>query len=663
MDLSKGPITLVTTGAATFDEKALERIRDILHKLAKAVSAMKIFPSDHASIRTFADDLTWKFRSFLDVYGKFEIWISEFSFICGDKPVYSDDIPIKSLPFFFYKDGMQKLYFYQGLDGGEILDFLDVITKESRKPAGDSDIVSALWERDLPHIQYYAPDDFLENRILEECGQAQSRAPSPEMAEFAHKAIEIKVDTSKFSKGKIELSDEDRDIVRQRAANKDLAKDENPRIALDKPAPGGAPASQPSPPAAEPQPQTAPETRELEKPEEEPPEGPAPVATEGPQEPRDATDAIDMAMTEPEVKGLETLIASSRSVSPDEEFLNLMVEILNLENEKDVLATNLDILMEYALDQLQQVNFGFVVLLVLKLRELRDHLSAEHPEKSGSLEAFLKRISGGKTLDTVKELFKKNQPLDWDALVDFLRILGKPALPLTADVYESIPNPESRGKILAFIREANAGDPGALARLAADERPLLSRAIIEFLSRDYGKKGLPHFAVFLGFKDKEIKREVIRVLGEARDETAGHILLGFLNDKDEDVRIEAVFRLDPAEARSRVRHLVQEAASKLFRSRSMKEKQAFLSFLGRTRAEEALDFLGKIMAKKALWLSAKTKDMKIAAVAGLEKMGTAEAVEILEKGARSRHKPVREACARALGAMRKEKAGTQEARP
>ena len=663
MDLSKGPITLVTTGAESLDDKALEKIRDILRQLAKAVSAMKIFPSDHASIRNFADDLTWKFRSFLDAHGKFEIWISEFSFLCGEKPVYSDDIPIKSLPFFFYKDGMQKLYFYQGLDGGEILDFLDVITKEARKPAGESDVVSALWEKDLAHIQYYAPDDYLENKILGECGQAQSRAPSPEMAEFGHKAIEIKVDTSKFSKGKIELSDEDREIVERRAAIKDLAKDEKPGIALEKTSPGGQPATQPFPPAAEAQRQEHPQTREPEKPEVEPVEGPAPVETVGPPEPQEATDAVDMAMTEPEVHGLEALLSKSRSVSPDEEFLNLMVEILNLENEKDVLITNLDILMEYALDQLQQVNFGFVVLLVLKLRELRDHLSADKPEKSGLLDAFLRRISGGKTLDTVKELFKRNQPLDWDALVDFLRILGKPALALTADVYESIPNPESRGKILAFIREANAGDPGALSRLASDERPLLSRAIIEFLSRDFGKKGLPHFAVFLGFKDKEIKREVIRVLGEARDETAGHILLGFLNDKDEDIRIEAVFRLDPAEARSRVRHLVQEAASKPFRSRSMKEKQAFLSFLGRTRAEEALDFLGRIMTKKALWLTAKTKDMKIAAVAGLEKMGTEEALAILEKGARGRHKPVREACVRALEALRRGKAGPQETRP
>jgi HEAT repeat protein len=653
MDSKTTSITMVTSGGPSLDAKALEKIHDILHLLANAVSAMKLFPSEHVSIQKFADDLTWKFKSFLDVHGKFEIWISEFSFVCGDTPVYIDDIPVKSLPFFFFKDGMQKLYFYQGLDGGEILDFLNVVKREAQKPGGDSDIVSALWEKDFPHIQYYAPDDYLENKILEECGQAQSKAPSPDMPEFAHKAIEIKVDTSKFSKGKIELSEEDREIVRQRAAIKDLAKDEEPRIALEKAGGGGQPVFQAGPPAAESQ-QAGPEAREPEKAEEEP-------AAEAPQEPQSGTDAIDLDMMEPEVHSLEALISSSRSISPDEEFLNLMVEILNLEKDKKTLATNLDILMEYHLDQLQQANFGFAVLLVLKLRELRDHLSAESPEKSALVDSFLKRISGGKTLDAVKELIEGDQPLDWGALVDFIRLLGKPALPLAAYIYESVPSPESQKKILDFIKEANADDPGALARLAADERPLLSRAIIGFLSRDFGKKGLPHFAVFLGFKDPEIKREVIRVLGEARDEMASHILLGFLNDKDEDIRIEAIFRLDPAEAKSRVRHLVKEASSKPFRKRSMKEKQAFLAFLGRTRAEEALEFFRRTIEKKGLWMSARKREMKIAAVAGLEKMGTDEAVGILEKRARAGNRVLREACARALAALERQKAGSNKA--
>jgi hypothetical protein len=238
MDQKKSQITAIATDGAGLDPKALEKIRDFLHQLGNTVSAMKIFPSEHATIKTFIDDLSHKLTSFLDLYGKLEISVEEFSFVCGGKPVYTDEMAIKSLPFFFFKDGMQKLFFYQGLDRDELLDFLNLIKRESKKAAGAGDIITALWEKDFGHIQYFAPDEFLENRILQECGFSHHGSPvksvGSDVAEFSHKAIEINIDTSKFSRGKIELSEEDREVVRKRSALKELEEDEEPRIALDK---------------------------------------------------------------------------------------------------------------------------------------------------------------------------------------------------------------------------------------------------------------------------------------------------------------------------------------------------------------------------------------------------------------------------------------------
>jgi hypothetical protein len=653
MGLKTSPATVVTVGGQTFDARDLDKIHDILHQLANTVSAMKIFPSEHATVMKFIDALGWKFKSFLDTHGRFEIWISEFSFICGDTAVYTDDIPVKSLPFFFFKDGMQKLYFYQGLDRDEITDFLEIIRRESRKPAVDSDIVSALWERDFAHIQYYAPDDYLENRILEECGQAEAKPQTPEVTEFAHKAIEIKVDTSKFSSGKIELSDEDRKVIRERSAMKELAQEEEPRIALEKaaalePVPLGHESAEglTEPEAASPRPEGEDKITEAAQ---------EPSAPE-PEESRDGPAAIDLTMTDPEVRNLEELVSSSRKISPDEEFLNLMIEILNLEKGMENLRTNLDILLEYEVEQIQQGNFRFASLLVLKLRELRDHVAREGPDKSDLFETFLKRTSSGKTLDAIKSLFESGDEVEWDALVEFIRLLGAPALPLAADIFEAVPDPESRDRILDFIKAVSADDPGRLASLAGDERPLLSKAVIGFLGRDFGEKGIPHFAVFLRFKSKELKLEAIQALGEARGELSNKILLGFLNDPDEDIRIEAVSKLDPSEEKSRVRHLIEEAAGRGFKKKSLKEKQAVFSYLGRTRSEEALEFLRKTLGKRRLWMSAKTREVKLAAVAGLESMRTSSAIAILENGARARNRTVRRACSLALGRLRADRA-------
>jgi HEAT repeat protein len=107
-------------------------------------------------------------------------------------------------------------------------------------------------------------------------------------------------------------------------------------------------------------------------------------------------------------------------------------------------------------------------------------------------------------------------------------------------------------------------------------------------------------------------------------------------------------KLNPTEEKSRIVHLIHEASDPGFRKKSLKEKQAILSFLGRTRSAEALAFLVEVLGRTTLWPSAKNTEMRLAAVAGLESMGTAEAGAALEAGAQGRGRKVREACALAL---------------
>ena len=663
-----------TAGSApdtvVLDAKAVEKVRDFLHQLGNTVSAMKIFPSDHATIRTFVDDLGQKILSFLDIYGKLELAVEEFAFTFVGKTVYTDQMAIKSLPFFFFKDGMQKLFFYQGLDREEIFDFLNLIKKEAKKPAGVSDIITALWEKDFAHIQYFAPDEFLENRILQECGFAAHGTPAPakgeaaDAGEFSSKAIEIKVDTSKFTRGKLELSFEDRQEVEDRSLRRDLEEEEEPRIALEKvadvrgqqagPGRGAGTAreaeTQPLHARAEPA-----ETEEKAEPSPVSPE--KAVAQEKGESWLSPVATMDFTMSEPEIVNLEALVSSSRKTSPDEEFLNLLAEILNLEQDPANFASTLETLVHYHFEQLSLGNFTFSILLVHKLRELKAYFSAGHPEKVAQVEAFLKTIGGSKTLDAIKQLLETGQPVAWDGLVELFKLFGNSALPLAADIYESVPDADSQKKMLDFLKSVARDNPGVLASLVADERPLLSKAVIGFLGTEAGKKGLPHFAVFLGFRSKDIKLEAIRALGEVRDEMANKILLGFLKDADEELRIQAAMRLDPTEERSRVRHIVEEAGSRGFKAKSLKEKQAILTFLGRTRAEEALMFLRRVLLKRSLWMTAKTREMRLAAVSGLEAHGTEEASRALEKAAASRDKVVREASSQALARLAKSISG------
>jgi HEAT repeat protein len=590
------------------DAARADKAKDLLHILGNTISAMKIFPSDHATVANFVDQVTQKFKEYLASYQKLQIGVEEFSFTVGGAPVYTDLVAIKSLPFFFFKDGLHSLFFYQGLGRAEILEFLELIKSEAQKPAEDADIVIALWERDFGNIQYYAPEEYLENRILGESREAGALRESPELpGELAGELIEVRVDSAKFSQGRIELDQADREeVARAKARPED-----------EEPAPPG------------------------------PAEAAGAEAVAGDPGSRSPAAAMDPTLSEDELHSLETMVRANRTISPQEEYLNLMMEILFLEEKEASTRSALDTLLEYHFDQIQRGRFDVAVLVIQKIHELRPHLGGA-PFKAALLDGFLERTVSPKTIEAVQSLLAQKKAMDWQALLAFFDLLGPSALGLAADLYEIAPQGDGRRSVVGFIEKAGAALPARLAGLADQSRPALSREIVGILARIPGDRGVPFLAGFLQFPVREVKAAVLQALSRSRNDTARNILAGFLKDPDEEIRIQALLALDPAQGGGRVRQIIAEASGRAFRDKSFKEKEATFAFLGRTRAAEAFDFLKRTLLRAPLFPTKTGSETRLAAVSGLENMATPEAYETLERGATGRTRAVREACTAAL---------------
>jgi len=594
------------------DKQVIKKAEDILSCMANAVSAMKIFPSDHATVRNFVDALTAKFDDFFKTYQKLEVGVEEYSFTYAGQVVYTDEMTIKSLPFFFFKDGTQILYFYRGLARQEILEFMELIKNVSQKPGGDNDIVAALWESDFSNIQYYAPDEFLENQILAEKRETQSDKDLPELpSDLAHETLEVKVDLAKFSQGRIDVKPEDMEKFRWGPGLEEHPED---HVAGDA---GG----QPEPTAS--------------------PDGSA-------GQDRSAAASAEPNLAENELQELESMVRANRVLWPEDEFINLTAEVVFLEKDRSICAASLDVLSDFQLDQIRKGQFPVATSVIRKVLELKSHLGADAPDKSALLDACLKRLTGPKALEAVESLLGMMGQVDWTALIGFFKMLGPSTLATAAALFEAQTNYDVRAQILAFIVETGGHDPLLIVSLANDSRPALSLEIIGLLTRMPGQKGVSSLSAFLMFKNRDIKLEVIHTLAAIKDEMSNRILMGFLNDPDEDLRIQAAMKLNPSEEKSRIVHVIHEVSAPEFRKKSLKEKQAILSFLGRTRSEEALAYLTGALGKTTLFPSAKNLEMRLAAIAGLESMGTAEASSALEAGTRTRGRKVREACAEAL---------------
>jgi HEAT repeat protein len=154
---------------------------------------MKLYPSHHATVRGFFDDLYAKLRAYFETHPELEVEVQEYAFVVGGETVYAEENLVKSLPYLFHKDGMRKFAFLNEIDKTELRDFLEVVRKTSLQPLDESDIVIALWEKDLPDIRVFAPDDYLLAKI----------------DVFTRQPFDLFVDRRQLFTGQIELSAED----------------------------------------------------------------------------------------------------------------------------------------------------------------------------------------------------------------------------------------------------------------------------------------------------------------------------------------------------------------------------------------------------------------------------------------------------------------------
>ncbi len=562
-------------------EEQIQQIKEILHLLAKTVSQVKIYPSDHSTVKNFKDELLEKLTTYLEKYWKLEIDIGEFSFGFQSQTVYHDPAPLKSLPFLFFKDGMQKLSFYRRLNDHQLQEFLELIKKYYRLPPEESDIVSLLWEKDFAHIRYFAPDDYLETKI------GVGKQP-----------IEIDVDTQAFQTGTIELSSEDMAVL-------------SPRI---------------SPEAA---------GREIEMKEE--------ILVKKQEVEQIKISSLD----EKESLTLKSMLEINRKISPEEELSLLIMEMLRLEEDVDRFSATLKVLAHNHKNIIEKGNFSLAAKLLGDLDDFCRTFSSQSPEKVKLVHRFFHEARTKEHLDLIKSTLVEKEFSDYDAFFEYIEIL-RPELLLLGYLYEEIKSTDFRLRTVNYFKKLSKEDFSALMELAQEDRVSLTKEIISILGFAEDKRMILLLANFLSYRNASIKRAAIESLGKVEEPSASKILIRFMADKDEKLRILATKNLRIHEDESLLKSTMQMVQDKSFLKKSVEEKQSLMDVLARSKMEKAYEFLQYMILKTGFFSRPKRVESSLCAIEAMEKAGTPEAINILRKATKSSGKKVRQASRSAL---------------
>jgi hypothetical protein len=580
--------TIPTPGPLT-QAKVIDKVSTILLQLAKTVSSIKIFTLEHDSSQKLIHVLWQSLNAFLEKFPKLELGVQEFSFVFLNRPVYKDEKAIKSLPFLFYRDGMTKLFFHQSLREEELVEFLRIVGTAFEQPAESCDVVSMLWEKDLPNIRCLAPDVFLETKI-------GAQKEPPRLRAYPEDLISGVIDIP-FE----EMPEGDVPIV-------DLS--------------FGPPVQMPL-------------------------EGDEPAQWDGDQE------EIYTYLSDQEDRRLGEMLQDNRKVSPLGEMVQLINEILLLERTPERFTNTMEVAFHLHQDLVQKAEFPLLTQLLMNVLELKTAIPDANSPQRQAVEKFLQRTRDQEALTLLKKSVAENRLILFQPFFEYIKLLGSESLSLVAELYDMERNPSFRSSISGYLLNVGRQVPQMIFNLVTPQRPGLVRDVITVLGKLDDRRVIPLLGQFCGEWAKPFKLEAIRALGKFHDPEASRALMGFLDDPDEEVRVIAANNMRIVADPLLMVDLEGLVRDKHFDKKALAERQAVFDLLGRARSPAAYDLLQGLLRKGLGFFRRTEKvSTRLCLIQALERFPTPRAREILNRGARLRNRTLRLACQTALARMK-----------
>lgn len=179
-----------STGAAPLHVVA--RVRTLMRQLVTLLKNTATYDANNSAFEKSIDMLYTGLKAFLDEHETLPLRVRKKEIAFRDQVVY---VPIgrsDALISPLYRDGVRRLTFSKDLTREELTSFAATLVEARETDPYESDLVTALWERDLANITYEAEDIYLERDegsgicdLAAEIKSAREEQPGPDGTEPA----------------------------------------------------------------------------------------------------------------------------------------------------------------------------------------------------------------------------------------------------------------------------------------------------------------------------------------------------------------------------------------------------------------------------------------------------------------------------------------------
>jgi hypothetical protein len=335
------------------------------------------------------------------------------------------------------------------------------------------------------------------------------------------------------------------------------------------------------------------------------------------------------------------------------ELEGLLFDVLRIERDPELFSEILAMVDGILESLLLRGDFRHARRLIEFHREmLEPTANLPEPLRAG-LQNALREAGNPKRISQLQSILDNAEDEALDDFSSLMSLLGREVISPLVDLLGNLGKMKARRFLCDILVRIGREDVADLTSRLNDHRWYLVRNLIYILGNIGDKRVLKDLARFARHDTLQVRRAVFHALSGMDDPEADQFLLQFVSDSDYSNRMSAIKSLGRKKVRGALALLLKVLDSKDFQTKQLGEKKEIIEAIGSTGGESVVPKLRELLQVSwSLFKDVKAEETACCAAEALQKIATPSASGALREGSRSKNKTVREACDKALDALK-----------
>ena len=331
------------------------------------------------------------------------------------------------------------------------------------------------------------------------------------------------------------------------------------------------------------------------------------------------------------------------------EMLDILFHILEIEEDTASYSEIMTYIEKAVKAMIVSGDYKHAIASLNRIKTIYENEKEISPTHAEAAIGVIDALGDSEFLKQLTQSLNASKDDNIDDIYTILTMLNKKSISPMTEMLSNLEQMKNRRVVCDALAVIARDNLEAVLKKLQDDNWYIVRNIVYVLGRIGDARVISHLKRIKDHREPKVRKEIIHTLSEIKSEEAKNMIVSYLNDSDNTVRVSALKRISFMELRKALPDILRIISSEEFDSKENYEKKELFEAIAILGSKDQLPYLKDLLMKKS-WIFGRTKadELRLLSVHALRKMNIPGAIDIVREGALSPDKVIRKICEDAL---------------